>query len=107
MPSPETMLPGASRRLGLLAARISTRYVHGTTDRLSPRLQSRWALAAGGRMGRDQFAPAWWTLADTAGNEAVSPPRWPRLSAEGSAGVPRMLNFESTRCVLLVTCPLM
>jgi 4a-hydroxytetrahydrobiopterin dehydratase len=28
------------------------------------------ALAAGGRMVRDQFAPAWWTLADPAGNEA-------------------------------------
>lgn len=28
------------------------------------------ALAAGGRMVRDEFAPAWWTLADTAGNEA-------------------------------------
>jgi 4a-hydroxytetrahydrobiopterin dehydratase len=28
------------------------------------------ALAAGGRMVRDKFAPAWWTLADAAGNEA-------------------------------------
>lgn len=28
------------------------------------------ALAAGGRMVRDRFAPAWWTLADEAGNEA-------------------------------------
>jgi 4a-hydroxytetrahydrobiopterin dehydratase len=28
------------------------------------------ALAAGGRMVRDNFAPAWWTLADAAGNEA-------------------------------------
>ena len=28
------------------------------------------ALAAGGRIVRDQFAPAWWTLADPAGNEA-------------------------------------
>jgi 4a-hydroxytetrahydrobiopterin dehydratase len=28
------------------------------------------ALAAGGRMVRDDFAPAWWTLADPAGNEA-------------------------------------
>jgi 4a-hydroxytetrahydrobiopterin dehydratase len=27
-------------------------------------------LAAGGRMVRDGFAPAWWTLADAAGNEA-------------------------------------
>jgi 4a-hydroxytetrahydrobiopterin dehydratase len=27
------------------------------------------ALAAGGRMVRDEFAPSWWTLADTAGNE--------------------------------------
>jgi 4a-hydroxytetrahydrobiopterin dehydratase len=27
------------------------------------------ALAAGGRLVRDQFAPAWWTLADAAGNE--------------------------------------
>lgn len=27
------------------------------------------ALAAGGRMVRDQFAPAWWTIADAAGNE--------------------------------------
>ena len=26
-------------------------------------------LAAGGRMVRDTFAPAWWTLADAAGNE--------------------------------------
>jgi 4a-hydroxytetrahydrobiopterin dehydratase len=28
------------------------------------------ALAAGGRMVRDQFAPAWWTLADAEGNQA-------------------------------------
>jgi 4a-hydroxytetrahydrobiopterin dehydratase len=28
------------------------------------------ALAAGGHMVRDNFAPAWWTLADAAGNEA-------------------------------------
>ena len=27
------------------------------------------ALAAGGRMVRDEFAPSWWTLADDAGNE--------------------------------------
>ena len=27
------------------------------------------ALAAGGRMVRDEFAPSWWTLADPAGNE--------------------------------------
>src|SRR5437867_8605259 len=27
------------------------------------------ALAAGGRLVRDTFAPAWWTLADPAGNE--------------------------------------
>jgi 4a-hydroxytetrahydrobiopterin dehydratase len=27
------------------------------------------ALAAGGRMVREQFAPSWWTLADAAGNE--------------------------------------
>ena len=28
------------------------------------------ALAAGGRIVRDNYAPAWWTLADAAGNEA-------------------------------------
>ncbi len=28
------------------------------------------ALAAGGRLVRDEFAPSWWTLADKAGNEA-------------------------------------
>ena len=28
------------------------------------------ALASGGRMVRDEFAPMWWTLADAAGNEA-------------------------------------
>lgn len=28
------------------------------------------ALAAGGHMVRDEFAPSWWTLADSAGNEA-------------------------------------
>jgi 4a-hydroxytetrahydrobiopterin dehydratase len=28
------------------------------------------ALAAGGRMVREAFAPSWWTLADAAGNEA-------------------------------------
>lgn len=28
------------------------------------------ALAAGGRLVRDEFAPGWWTLADPAGNEA-------------------------------------
>jgi 4a-hydroxytetrahydrobiopterin dehydratase len=27
------------------------------------------ALAAGGRLVRDKFAPSWWTLADAAGNE--------------------------------------
>ena len=34
------------------------------------------ALAAGGHLVRDDFAPAWWTLADAAGNEAdVATPR--------------------------------
>jgi 4a-hydroxytetrahydrobiopterin dehydratase len=28
------------------------------------------ALAAGGHMVRDDHAPSWWTLADSAGNEA-------------------------------------
>lgn len=28
------------------------------------------ALAAGGHLVRDDYAPAWWTLADAAGNEA-------------------------------------
>lgn len=28
------------------------------------------ALAAGGRLVRDDRAPSWWTLADAAGNEA-------------------------------------
>jgi 4a-hydroxytetrahydrobiopterin dehydratase len=28
------------------------------------------ALAAGGHIVRDDFAPMWWTLADAAGNEA-------------------------------------
>ena len=28
------------------------------------------ALAAGGRMVRNEFAPSWWTLADASGNEA-------------------------------------
>jgi 4a-hydroxytetrahydrobiopterin dehydratase len=27
------------------------------------------AKAAGGRLVRDRFAPAWWTFADAAGNE--------------------------------------
>ena len=34
------------------------------------------ALAAGGRMVRDEFAPSWWTLADAAGNEIdIATPR--------------------------------
>lgn len=34
------------------------------------------ALAAGGRLVRDDYAPAWWTLADVAGNEAdIATPR--------------------------------
>lgn len=34
------------------------------------------ALAAGGRLVRDSFAPSWWTLADAAGNEAdIATPR--------------------------------
>jgi 4a-hydroxytetrahydrobiopterin dehydratase len=28
------------------------------------------AIAAGGRLVRDEYAPSWWTLADAAGNEA-------------------------------------
>jgi 4a-hydroxytetrahydrobiopterin dehydratase len=28
------------------------------------------ALAAGGHLVRDEYAPAWWTLADAEGNEA-------------------------------------
>ena len=32
------------------------------------------ALAAGGRMVRDEFAPAWWTLADAAATRPTSPP---------------------------------
>lgn len=35
------------------------------------------ALAAGGHMVRDDFAPAWWTLADSAGNEAdIATPKY-------------------------------
>ncbi|HEY3523625.1 MAG TPA: VOC family protein [Candidatus Limnocylindrales bacterium] len=30
----------------------------------------RAAVAAGGRIVRDEYAPSWWTLADAAGNEA-------------------------------------
>lgn len=37
-------------------------------DQAEPRIQA--ALAAGGRIVRDDSAPSWWTLADTAGNEA-------------------------------------
>jgi 4a-hydroxytetrahydrobiopterin dehydratase len=37
-------------------------------DEAEPRIAA--ALAAGGRMVRDDFAPSWWTLADAAGNEA-------------------------------------
>jgi 4a-hydroxytetrahydrobiopterin dehydratase len=37
-------------------------------DQAEARVRS--ALAAGGRMVRDDFAPSWWTLADAAGNEA-------------------------------------
>ena len=37
-------------------------------EQAEPRIAA--ALAAGGRMVRDEFAPAWWTLADAAGNEA-------------------------------------
>jgi 4a-hydroxytetrahydrobiopterin dehydratase len=34
------------------------------------------AIAAGGRVVRDEFAPMWWTLADAAGNEAdISTPK--------------------------------
>lgn len=36
-------------------------------EEAQPRIDA--ALAAGGRMVRDEFAPAWWTLADAAGNE--------------------------------------
>jgi 4a-hydroxytetrahydrobiopterin dehydratase len=37
------------------------------SDRAEGRVAA--ALAAGGRLVRDEFAPAWWTLADAAGNE--------------------------------------
>jgi 4a-hydroxytetrahydrobiopterin dehydratase len=37
-------------------------------DQADARVQA--ALAAGGRVVRDEFAPAWWTLADAEGNEA-------------------------------------
>jgi 4a-hydroxytetrahydrobiopterin dehydratase len=37
-------------------------------EQAEPRIAA--ALAAGGRMVRDEFAPSWWTLADAAGNEA-------------------------------------
>jgi 4a-hydroxytetrahydrobiopterin dehydratase len=37
-------------------------------EQAEPRIAA--ALAAGGHMVRDTFAPAWWTLADAAGNEA-------------------------------------
>jgi 4a-hydroxytetrahydrobiopterin dehydratase len=36
-------------------------------DQAGPRIAA--ALAAGGRMVREEFAPSWWTLADPAGNE--------------------------------------
>lgn len=37
-------------------------------DRAEDRVAA--AVAAGGRIVRDDFAPSWWTLADSAGNEA-------------------------------------
>ena len=37
-------------------------------DQAEARVQA--ALDAGGHMVRDEYAPAWWTLADAAGNEA-------------------------------------
>lgn len=37
-------------------------------DQAEARIEA--ALAAGGHMVRDEFAPSWWTLADPAGNEA-------------------------------------
>ncbi len=37
-------------------------------EQAEPRIAA--ALAAGGRMVRDEFAPSWWTLADASGNEA-------------------------------------
>jgi 4a-hydroxytetrahydrobiopterin dehydratase len=42
--------------------------VWGPHDQAEARVAA--ALAAGGRMVRDDFAPSWWTLADAAGNEA-------------------------------------
>jgi 4a-hydroxytetrahydrobiopterin dehydratase len=42
------------------------------------------ALAAGGRIVRDEFAPAWWTLADAAGNEADIATALDRDEEEGS-----------------------
>ena len=35
------------------------------------------ALAAGGHMVRDDYAPAWWTLADRPATRSTSPPRVP------------------------------
>ena len=43
------------------------------------------ALAAGGRMVRDAFAPSWWTLADAAGTRSTSPPLV--AATEGERGV--------------------
>jgi 4a-hydroxytetrahydrobiopterin dehydratase len=49
------------------------------------------ALAAGGQMVRDEYAPAWWTLADKYGNEIdvgtsayrdEPPPGWEPPTAE-------------------------
>jgi len=37
-------------------------------EQAEPRIAA--ALAAGGRMVCDEFAPSWWTLADASGNEA-------------------------------------
>ena len=44
-------------------------------DQAEPRIRA--ALAAGGHIVTDQFAPSWWVLADSEGNEVcVAPIGW-------------------------------
>lgn len=58
-----------SRRRGTWRTRRSSASRTPSASAAQAEARIAAALAAGGRMVRDAFAPSWWTLADAAGNE--------------------------------------
>jgi hypothetical protein len=64
-------ISAAAKALGVRAARTGRNRIHIDVGVPHDQAEARVAaaLAAGGSLVEDRFAPAWWTLADPEGNE--------------------------------------